>query len=431
MNLGAPQARVRFVSRLLPALTVGALIFMPSPAKSVSPVEDGAGDTPAGRLSGDGLRVERTDTGEINLSWARSCFASDTDYEIFAGDLNDLHGYEVITCSTSGERSWTMTPMPGDRYYLVVPRNETREGSYGTDGSGIERAPGSPACLPQEIRECEPSLPLMDIDSGSASPQGQYRWMDVADQLYSIDYRDSYDYTQADVQVQLFTGGVTLQGLLSANHLKPHFAYQVKLVGIPGTPSNEAIGLTGRWWQERWNGAAWAEGQNLNDKGDGSSPNPNDATYLARRDIPDATSPTGLMYKYVGYLVFGYLVTDDSGHATLSFEANASYHVLWKTSQRTHTAQDGPLESVTFDVELPDPVAAYDLDYPQASADVFGEWERLPVGGVTLPAGSYEAELVLTEESFHGSGLAGGWAAAMGVTLIFDLAAPNPTPSVD
>jgi len=95
--------------------------------------------------------------------------------------------------------------------------------------------------------------------------------------------------------------------------------------------------------------------------------------------------------------------------------------VLWKTSQRAHTAQDGPPKTTIFDVELPDPAGAYDVDYPEATVSVFGEWERLPVGGVTLPSGVYVADFILTEESFHGSGLAGGWAAAMGVRISFEI----------
>jgi hypothetical protein len=86
-------------------------------------------------------------------------------------------------------------------------------------------------------------------------------------------------------------------------------------------------------------------------------------------------------------------------------------------------AQDGPLMISTFDVAVPDPVSAYDVDYPESTVSVFGEWERLPVGGVTLPLGDYEGQFILTEESFHGSGLAGGWAAAMGAPAVFHLVA--------
>ncbi len=255
---------------------------------------------------------------------------------------------------------------------------------------------------------------LEDIDSGMTSPTGQYRWRDVNDQLYAQSYRESYDYTQADVQVDYSTDTTALYGTLYATNLKPNFAYQLKLVGVSGTAANESIGLTGRWWQEEWSGTAWGNGQNLNNKGDGSFPNPNDDVYFARRDVNDATSPTGKHYRYTAYLVFDYFITDSNGDATFNFKANSSYHVLWKTSQRGHTSQDGPLKTTTFEVVLPH--FAYDTSYLQTSVSVFGEWERLPVGGVTLPEGTYEASIILTEESFHGSGgtYAGAWAAAMG-----------------
>lgn len=262
---------------------------------------------------------------------------------------------------------------------------------------------------------------LEDIDSGTTSPTGQYRWLDVADQLYAVNYRDNYNYTQAYVRVDYSTDTTALYGTLTATNLKPNFAYQLKLVGTPGTSANESIGLTGRWWQEQWNGTAWVNGANLNNKGDGSSPNPNDMVYFERRDINDPTSPTGKHYRYTAYLVFDYFITDPNGNAVIQFKANSSYHVLWKTSQCAYTSQDGPLKTTDFEVTLPH--FAYDTSYPQTTVSIFGEWERLPVGGVTLPAGTYEASFLLTEESFHGSGgaYAGCWAAAMGGTAEFTI----------
>ena len=58
-------------------------------------------------------------------------------------------------------------------------------------------------------------ISLVDIDSGLTSPPGNYRWMDVADHLYSEDYRNSYDYTQAIVEVTYSTEGDIFQGTLS------------------------------------------------------------------------------------------------------------------------------------------------------------------------------------------------------------------------
>ncbi len=257
-----------------------------------------------------------------------------------------------------------------------------------------------------------------------------YRWRDVADNLYSQIYRGAYTYSEAHVSADVYTSDTVFHGTLSATNLKPNFAYQLKLEGIPGTPANERIGFAGRWWQEEWSGSAWTNGQNLNDKGNGFSPSPNDITYSARRDIADPTSPTGLKYRYTGYLVFGYFITDKEGDASFSFQANSSYHVLWKTTQRGRSSQDGPLKETTFDPSPSD--VAYDVDYSQSTVSVFGEWERLPVGGVFLQPGDYDCRILLTEESFHGSGgqYAGNWARAMDGSLSFTIQFGQPTMTV-
>jgi len=260
---------------------------------------------------------------------------------------------------------------------------------------------------------------MQDIDSGSISPIGNYRWLDVANQIYSEFYRTSYNYTQATVSVTYNIQGTTLTGTLQGANLKPNFAYQLKLVGTPSTISNERIGLAGRWWQEEWNGTAWTNGQNLNNKGDGSSPNPNDLVYISRRNITD-TSTTGLHYKFTGYLLFDYFITDGQGNATITFETGSCYHVLWKTTQRTRTSDDGLNITTMFTANTSLP--AYGTNYTEQTKSIFGEWERLPMGNVPLSPGEYVAQLMLTEESFHGDGglYAGNWAAAMGATIQFN-----------
>jgi hypothetical protein len=244
--------------------------------------------------------------------------------------------------------------------------------------------------------------------------------MDFADQIYAGSYQINYDYTQASVHINYYTNATTLHGTLTATNLKPNFTYQLKLVGNPSVDgtSNEGIGLSGRWWQEEWNGTYWVNGQNLNNKGDGTSPNPNDNVYYSRRDIPDLSSPTGLHYRYTAYRVFDYFITDPNGDVSMDFEADSSYHVVFKTTQANPVGH-GPVKTSTFDA---DPVwPAYDIDYAEKTVSVFGEWERLPTGGVFFRAGSYQAQFQLTEESFHGSGLAGGWAAAMGGEAVFTI----------
>jgi len=261
---------------------------------------------------------------------------------------------------------------------------------------------------------------LVMTNPNLTSPNGVLRWMDVANQEYSSSYINSYNYSQATVTVNYHDVGNTLSGRLTARNLKPNFAYQLKIVGTPGTPDNERIGLAGRWWQETWNGSAWTGGQNLNNKGNGTSPNPNDATYYTRRLIADPTSPTGYHYRYTGYLMFNYFITDSNGDATIDFETGSCYHVLWKTSQRSRTPDDGPIKTVTFD---PDPSqTAYDQDYPSSTISIFGEWERLPMGNVNLTPGQYNCTIILTEESFHGTGpLEGNWAAAMSGNMTFTI----------
>jgi len=260
-------------------------------------------------------------------------------------------------------------------------------------------------------------------------PNSAYRWMDAADQLYSVAYRNSYSYDDAHVEVTYNTVGRVLSGTLTATNLKPNFAYQFKLIAEPihrlgdfNYGTNELIGLNGRWWQQEWTGSEWTVGWNLNDKGDGTSPNPNDNRYLARRNLQDPIggSPTGLRYRYSGYRVFDYFITDENGNATLNYTINNSYHVLWKTWQRFPGPDDGPIVSHTFDVD-PQIHSQYDTDYPPITVGIFGEWERLPKDGVGLLPGDYLCDMLLTEESFHGSGLQGFWAHAMRGTVQFTI----------
>jgi len=271
------------------------------------------------------------------------------------------------------------------------------------------------------------TVQLDNIGSSLTSPAGLFRWMDAADNVYAGDYQSTYEYSQASVRVDYYTDAALLHGTLTASNLKPHFAYQFKVVGDSlGDPAgNERIGYTGRWWQEEWVGGQWTGGTNLNVKGDnGLFPNPNDKTYWSRRNIPD-NSPTGKHYRYTGYLVFDYFFTDENGSAVVNFQADDSYHVLWKTSQRTPEDNDGPVVSTTFAVTLPDPVDAYDTAHAETTVGIFGEWERLPKDNVTLPGGDYTASFILTEESFHGGGLQGGWASAMGAEVSFTII-PEP-----
>jgi hypothetical protein len=318
-------------------------------------------------------------------------------YSQATGDTLQEYGPHTLTITKEGYQTYT------ENFTLSQKTNWTIALQPLTDGGLIEH------------------VGFVPVDPDLTSPSGTYRWLDVADQAYGIGYRNSYNYSQSAVEVAYCTEGNKLQGLLQASNLKPNFAYQLKLVGTPGTADNERIGLAGRWWQEEWTGTTWDNGQNLNDKGDGSSPNPNDQTYFSRRYIQDSSSPTGYHYRYTGYLVFDYFITDSNGAGTLQFETGSCYHVIWKTTQRSNATNDGPVKTVTFDPALSQP--AYDTDYPSNTVSIFGEWERLPMRQVNLQPGEYNCQILLTEESFHGSGgtLAGNWAGAVTANIMFTI----------
>jgi hypothetical protein len=111
-----------------------------------------AGSVPA---SGAPLLVGKGILGQITLTWSASCLGTDTDYEIYEGTIGGTFtSHTSRFCSTSGATTKTLLPLPMNAYYLVVPRNSTREGSYGTKSGGVERPQGVLACLSQLIGSC-------------------------------------------------------------------------------------------------------------------------------------------------------------------------------------------------------------------------------------------------------------------------------------
>ncbi len=117
----------------------------------------GSGSVPDGGPNpGQPLRIDRGNGGVLQMSWGASCNAGDSDYSIVEGVLGVFTSHGPAVCSTGGSTSFELAPSAGDRYYLVVPRSENAEGSYGLDGNGAERpAAGSP-CLAQAIAACQP-----------------------------------------------------------------------------------------------------------------------------------------------------------------------------------------------------------------------------------------------------------------------------------
>jgi len=115
----------------------------------------GAAAVPDGAfVPGFALTVSKTDVDRITLDWGASCLATEVDFEIYEGELGRFPSHAIQFCSTGGATTKTYRPANENAYVLVVPRDATREGSYGRDGDGAERAPAPEACLPRIRLDC-------------------------------------------------------------------------------------------------------------------------------------------------------------------------------------------------------------------------------------------------------------------------------------
>ena len=138
---------------ILPLWVSVAAFGLPEVAPPFMP----AGAVPDGAtVPGEPLKIAKLPDDLILLSWSPSCAPSDTDYAIYVGTLGDFASHVPAFCSTNGETTQLLGGI-ADHYYLVVPLNPLREGSYGLDSQGFERPPSSRSCLPQETGACRPS----------------------------------------------------------------------------------------------------------------------------------------------------------------------------------------------------------------------------------------------------------------------------------
>lgn len=144
-----PTAK-RFDSRQNPNASV-----RPALRVVFTPPQAGAGRVPdGGPTPGIPLTVERTPGGDLTLRWDASCTATDVDFAVYEGNLGDFTSHLPLLCSTGGSTIVTLTPASGSSYYLIVPTNGAREGSYGLGSDLAERPPSSAACRPQSIATC-------------------------------------------------------------------------------------------------------------------------------------------------------------------------------------------------------------------------------------------------------------------------------------
>jgi len=243
------------------------------------------------------------------------------------------------------------------------------------------------------------TMPLLPFDDNATQTA---RWMNIADYLYSDAFQTSYTYPSGMVQLSYTTQEAPLRFSVSAPYraLKPSFCYQMKLEG-PAVPYgqsadsdfvNNELGFNGRWWCDDCN-------QPLTDA--------------------DVLSGTHDGHVVKGYLYFDYVVTEQDGSVQYTATTNSSYHVTWKTSQRSPAPNDGAVR--TYSVVVGKDGWAYDRKRRTKEIGLYGEWEpgRPLPGQVALAPGIYQnVQFRLTEESFHSSHPSGGnWRTVMAATI--------------
>jgi len=265
--------------------------------------------------------------------------------------------------------------------------------------------------LVASARAEQETVPLVPRPFVTCWKDSTYRGRDIADHPYAATFFSGPGgpfsrYAGREATLTYERSGGAFRGRLVVRGLKPHFAYQMKLVGRPtkefgaagDDDTNERLGLTGRWWRKGpWEG------------------NSSDWSYWNDSQSADAI--------FVGYLLFGYFVTDRYGHATVDFAAATSAHAWWRTSPDPTAGSSSPWPSESRVTEYR--VRArrstgygYDLDHPDCTIGIWTEIERFSEGTMVLPLGDYDGRFLLTEESFHQSGVGGYWQSALGADEI-------------
>lgn len=79
---------------------------------------------------------------------------TDIEYAAYEGTIGDFTSHQPKLRDTGGKTTATFAPQEASSYQIVVPRNDSREGSYGLDSTDAERAPASTPCRPQAVPAC-------------------------------------------------------------------------------------------------------------------------------------------------------------------------------------------------------------------------------------------------------------------------------------
>lgn len=238
--------------------------------------------------------------------------------------------------------------------------------------------------------------------TGMDEPSNE-RWADVAGNYYNDRFiaRFSYEKPPPDgprMFLRVEPKARTLLGRLEIQGAKPNFAYQIKVRGRYGDDPEgfRRIGYTGRW---RLPGG----GTNFTDKEFENTPNKENAT---------------------AYVLFDYVVTDSQGNAVREFALDSSLHVLWNVDRQRVDPPSREVSAFVIDASNP---AVYARPKDTLSVErIWAEPEVARYKGrskeVRLPTGRYQAEIALTEESWHTIGNDSGyWATVAKAPVTFEI----------
>lgn len=116
----------------------------------------------SGAAPGDvpNLLVGRTPAfpNRVTLSWDPSCSETAVDYAIYSGIMGLWSNHGPVRCADSGGDLTENVGglLIGNRYFLVVPMDASREGSYGTLSNGTERAAGTGPAICRSTQSVQP-----------------------------------------------------------------------------------------------------------------------------------------------------------------------------------------------------------------------------------------------------------------------------------
>ncbi len=110
----------------------------------------GPGRIPGARgIAGLPLVVRRNgaDPNVLDMEWSASCDAAD-DYAIYEGPIGPTSAFTAATCTTGGALAATIVSTSFARAFVVVPLDDSSEGSYGATSAGDERPAALTPCRP-------------------------------------------------------------------------------------------------------------------------------------------------------------------------------------------------------------------------------------------------------------------------------------------